>query len=369
MMPALAMTGAENLIDGCLGPISGMTIGLVAEKPELGWYDAAIADTLEECITARGGICRRLASDGPANMADPRITTLEAEVDGLVFLCRSGDQGRFERKAATKPVVMCYARNAAMLASEFGTLPHGAMTILKKLIDRLCMEAREIEVTCPAGTCLTGSITPPPDADDKIAEVGIKRFPMAVPQPLGCEGFSGRVVIRGSLATTGSRVYYPPVVALDDEITVTLDGNRITSVDGDPADQARFRKHYMQIAEQFGLDAYFVHSFHAGIHPGLDPAMVSMADADYWANTVFGSPHFLHFHTCGMTPPGEICWMIADPTIRLDGVALWLQGKLQPMAFVPLASMLEESAALQAAFQRQPATAWPPDDIQGGRQA
>jgi len=353
MCQALATRGADNLIDSCLGQINGKTIGLIAERPELGWYDAAIADMLEERITDRGGICRRLASNGPANATDPRITALESEVDALVFLCRSGDQGRFERKAEGKPVVMCYARNAAMLASPFGRIPHDNMVRLKKEIDRLCMEAEQIEVTCPLGTYLVGSVAAPPHEQEGLPEVGIKRFPMSVPQPLICAGFAGKVVVRGNLTTTGSRVYEPAVLNLEDALTITLDGHVMSSIEGSKADQERFHQHYYHVAETFGLEPFYVHSFHAGIHPGLEREKVAASDADYWANTVFGSPHYLHFHTCGVTPPGEICWMIAEPTIRLDGVALWQDGLLHPMAFNDLAVVVEKSPMLQDTFSKQ----------------
>ena len=144
MTIACATAGADNLIDHCLGRVNGMTVGLVAERPELGWYDAAIADELERRITEKGGSCYRLASNGPANETDPRITALEEQVDALIFLCRSGDQGRFERKAETKPVVVCYARNLEMLASPFGTLPHDAMIRFKKEIDHLSIASNEL---------------------------------------------------------------------------------------------------------------------------------------------------------------------------------------------------------------------------------
>ena len=149
MSKELASKGADNLINSCLGQINGQTIGLIAEKPELGWYDSAIADILEKQILSKGGICRRLVSNGPANKSDPRITAFEAEMDAVIFLCRSGDQGRFERTAETKPIVMVYARSAAMLASPFGLIPNEDLIKLKREIDRLCIQARQIEVACP----------------------------------------------------------------------------------------------------------------------------------------------------------------------------------------------------------------------------
>ena len=60
-----------------------------------------------------------------------------------------------------------------------------------------------------------------------------------------------------------------------------------------------------------------------------------------WAQTVFANPRVLHFHTCGTGPPGEICWMVIDPTVTIDGVALWENGRLHPDRF---ARTMERSA-------------------------
>ena len=69
-----------------------------------------------------------------------------------------------------------------------------------------------------------------------------------------------------------------------------------------------------------------------------------------WSQTVFSNPRILHFHTCGMGPPGEICWMIVDPTITIDGTALWEKGKLHPERFARTRRILEASPGLAEAF-------------------
>ena len=53
-----------------------------------------------------------------------------------------------------------------------------------------------------------------------------------------------------------------------------------------------------------------------------------MNDPDYWSNTVFGSPNYLHFHTCGDYAPGEICWMLKNQSIVLDDLTFWENGKI-----------------------------------------
>jgi hypothetical protein len=78
--------------------------------------------------------------------------------------------------------------------------------------------------------------------------------------------------------------------------------------------------------------------------------MSASADPTRWAQTVFANPRILHFHTCGMGPPGEICWMVIDPTVTIDGVALWENGRLQPHRFASTMAVLRAAPELASAF-------------------
>ena len=78
-------------------------------------------------------------------------------------------------------------------------------------------------------------------------------------------------------------------------------------------------------------------------------------NADRWSNTVFSSPRALHFHTCGAYAPGEICWMVIDPTITLDGAPLWRAGALNPAAHPAVAAVVAAHPALGPLCARPPA--------------
>lgn len=56
------------------------------------------------------------------------------------------------------------------------------------------------------------------------------------------------------------------------------------------------------------------------------------------------------FHTCGSGPHGEICWMIIDPMVTIDGVALWENGRLHPERFASSQQVLAQFPTLAAAF-------------------
>jgi hypothetical protein len=69
-----------------------------------------------------------------------------------------------------------------------------------------------------------------------------------------------------------------------------------------------------------------------------------------WSNTVFTNPRFLHFHTCGKIPPGEICWMVVDATVTIDGVALWENGRLYPERFAETKAVLDFAPELAKSY-------------------
>jgi hypothetical protein len=173
---------------------------------------------------------------------------------------------------------------------------------------------------------------------------------MGVPKPVLANGFAGVVKLTHFLTPTGSKVYQPACLELPDIVTAHISGARIADITG-PADLVRnFRRHYEQVAAKFGLDAFNIDSWHAGIHPLMGYDMSASADPVRWAQTVFANPRILHFHTCGMGPPGEICWMVIDPTITIDGVALWENGRLQPHRFASTMGVLRAAPELASAF-------------------
>ncbi len=93
------------------------------------------------------------------------------------------------------------------------------------------------------------------------------------------------------------------------------------------------KNHYEYVSKLFNINKNVVHSWHAGIHPGIIYNNAVDENPDRWSNTIFASPKYLHFHTCGNYAPGEICWMIANHTIKLDGIPIWENGKLNVRSF------------------------------------
>jgi hypothetical protein len=102
---------------------------------------------------------------------------------------------------------------------------------------------------------------------------------------------------------------------------------------------SKVRAHYGFVADRYGIDADAVHSWHAGIHPACAFRQPAATHFERWSGGAFGNPRLLHFHTCGAYAPGEICWNIVDPTIEVDGRAIWRAGRIDLDA-VPGASQV-----------------------------
>lgn len=342
--------GARNLLFGCGGFARGERLLIVHEDPSLGWYDAAAPQAVA-ALAAREGIdvtlCRTATVEAGA---DPHADALIAAHDNVVFFARLGDRNRFAAPGRGR-TVMCYATTAAALASPFGTTPHAAMVDLKRAVDAALFAADEITLACPLGTKVCGRA---PGALDTAAEVGVRRFPLGVPTPMPAEGFSGTVVLARYLTPTGSRVYEPAVLPLASPVLAEIAAARITALSGAEDVVGAVSAHYHALAARFGIDPGVVHSFHAGIHAGCHADRPAADNADRWSNTVFSSPRALHFHTCGAYAPGEICWMVTDPTITLDGCALWQDGRFVPQAHPQTAAALARHPALGDLFAAPP---------------
>jgi hypothetical protein len=339
--------GADNLINGCVGDVSGKTVLLICEDPTLGWYDDKAPAMVAEQLMEKGATVKTLTVGMPQNDPVDGIQTAMISMDEVIFFSRIGDQDRFDADKNLPHSTMSYARTASMLGGAYGRLNHRAMLMMKDAINDVMLNAVHIKVTCPQGTNFEGS---PTNTKAEGSEVVVSRFPMGVPQPVLANGFKGEVKLFRYLTPTGSKVYTPEFLELYDGVAVQFDGNRITGFTGSDDIVSKIHEHYNHVAEMFGLNAFNVDSWHAGIHPQMHYGESMNNDPSHWSNTVFTSPRFLHFHTCGETPPGEICWMVLDPTVMIDGVALWEDGHLHPERFTRTNAVLDFAPELAAAF-------------------
>jgi hypothetical protein len=341
-------SGARNLLITCAELKKKDNLLVIIESQKLGWYKKSISDIIVHEAESMGVKTKTLMVGAPKNNTKNQLSELIDSYDCTIFFARLGDQDRFETQAFTKKRIMSYARSSESLGSSYGRINYQATVKLKDEINKVFIDSKEIIIECPLGTKLTGNML---FKFPKVSnEVTVKRFPMVVPMPISASTFSGKVVIANYLTSTGSKVYEPASLKLKKPVIAYLDNGKIEKFEGDTEDVENVNKHYDNVSNMFTLDKNIVHSWHAGMHPGVTYDSSINENPDRWSNTIFSSPRFLHFHTCGNYAPGEICWMIECPLIRIDGVSLWADGKLKLQNFKTTAQVIQNWPELEEIY-------------------
>ncbi|MCB1492747.1 MAG: hypothetical protein KDJ77_13295 [Rhodobiaceae bacterium] len=346
-----ASAGARTLLRDCVHGHPGERLLIVEEPDDAGYYDTAAARMAAAEGRALG--FRVYETTAPSGLSDEHA--LSDFVSGLtgfdhvVFFARVGDQLRFSEIPGMPPATMCYTLDGGMLDSAFGTACHPGMCEIKAAVDAAFAAAEHIRVTCPHGTDYAGR--PVFQTGGGSGEVTLKRFPMLVPRPVPAAGMAGRVALSRFLVGTGSHFYEPYWVPLEEDVFAIVEGNRIVRFDGPGDMPARVSAHYEQVAGRFGIDPWYVHSWHPGIHPGCGFSGDAMKDMLRWSGSAFGNPRLLHFHTCGNYAPGEISWNLVDATVVVDGVALWEAGRFYPERLPGSEALLARHPRLAALFE------------------
>lgn len=346
--------GAYNLLVNCAKCERGQKLLIVYETEDDGYYGPELAQVVEMVGNQLGLVTEMYGVPLYRDVIDPEPALMDKmeTVFCTVFLARLGDQIRFRPQNTSTTQIISYVLDGDMLASSFGTIAYQAFEQLKDLVNQSVVGAKEIHVTCPAGTDFKGT---PEEFFPETGDTALMRFPVSVFTPIPAIGFTGRVAQTGFLTGTGSHYYTPGSCELKKTLMVNFEGSRIVGFDGSPEDVASAKAHYEFVGKKYGIDTYFVHSWHAGIHPGCTYNQTAASDLERWSGGAFGNPRLLHFHTCGEYPPGEISLNILDATVRIDGVAVWEDGKLFPDRIAGGAALLDAYPDMRAAFEN-PAT-------------
>jgi hypothetical protein len=321
-------SGAYNLLVNCGQARAGEHLLLCCEPEYLGYYDAEIVQDIKDCA-AEIGLNVTLCELGfePFITAMPtHVVAAMAAADLTVFLARAADQLRFSGFNAGERVVVSFALNGESLASSFGTVHYDATLALKQAIDMVLFAAEEVTVTNKSGTDFTGKIGASPEGGD----ANMRRFPMLVNTPAPASGFAGCIALPGFLVGTGSKYYAPYGITFEGQLFAVFEGNTLIGFEGKKADEDKANRHLDYVADRFGIDRNFVHSWHIGIHPGCYFDRAAIDHFDSWGGSAFGNPRILHMHTCGAYAPGEVCWNVIDPTVVVDGATIWQDGTLHP---------------------------------------
>jgi len=339
--------GIENMLRRCAGLDAGQSLLIVTEPVDGGYYDPELAPVVARQASAMGLRVTTLELPFSPSATAPPATVMATirRADATVFLSRRGDQLRFEPVMAEAAPVICYALDRGMMASGFGQADHRGMVALMECLNRAFAAARRIRVTCPLGTDFEGpGALFPLEAGD----VTIRRFPLSVFKPVPAGAYAGTLALAGFVPGSGRTYYAPHHLSLDDVLHVRFRGNRITGFDG--PDSARADAHFRRVGRLLGVDPMFLHSWHAGIHPGCAYDRPAGDNPARWSGAAFGNPRVLHFHACGDFAPGEVSLNVIDPTVWLDDVPVWEAGRLHPARVAGGAAVLAGFPCLARAF-------------------
>ena len=341
--------GLENLLLTCGGLQPGDRLLILQEEPDSIYYDRTLPGTVADCARDLGIETTLAVAPFDPLGGDVTADLLAAmkAANRTLFLSRSGDQIRFCADMGDIRPIMSYVLEIEMLATGFGWANYQGFVELKDAVNAVLAGARRIRVTCPLGTDFSGpgAVFPKEGAD-----VTVDRFPMLVHAPVPAKGFSGVVMQDGFLVGTGSKFYAPYDCLLSEPIAVHFKDDALLDITGRPDDVMRAKAHYARVGDMFGLRPFSVHSWHAGIHPGCASPQPAAANFERWGGSAFGNPRLLHFHTCGHYAPGEISLNVLDPTITVDGVEVWSEGRLNPAALPGGDRILEQYPCIKMVF-------------------
>lgn len=337
-----ARSGVYNLLVNCAGARRGQRLLVAYEAEQFGYFSA---DVLWDVVDGAEQLGLKVSTVdvgyAPQRSCLPKdVSERLAEFDVVLFLSRLGDQLRFSELPEGPRFVVCFALNSALMASSFGTADYRAFLAAKQAVDRALCKAETVTLTCPSGTMVTGRV---PEDAGPCQDTTSMRFPLSVFSPVPAREFSGYVALGGFLTGTGSQYYDDYTVEFDGPLFAMLEAGRLVGFEGDKRDVDKANAHYDRVSRAFGIDRDFVHSWHAGIHPGCGFPWNIRENYEKWGGAAFGNPRILHFHTCGAYAPGEISWNVFDPTISVDGVNVWENGRFRP-------ELLEEGPEMLAQY-------------------
>lgn len=318
--------GAGNLLINCLNVQANDNFLLVLE-PDRTLYDREVGAIIESgarALSARVTVVSEPLISHP-NEFPASLASLMQHADHTLFLSRLGDYVRFLSLPGSGTQTTSYTYTAAQLASPFAALPHQLLASLRDKLEAELLRARQWRISCPLGTDISGTFCWASLNGGDDDEIQVALFPVSTFKPVPCNTASGRVALSRWLMPGGSPKLESPGLAFDGVVHCTVDSGEITGFSGAAANQ--LERHYDRVSETLGINRNCVHSWHLGINPQTAFSGSVEQAFDRWCATSFGSPRYLHFHTCGDQPPGEVAWSLFNCDVQIDDELFWRAGE------------------------------------------
>lgn len=320
--------GAFNLLKNCLNVQTGDSVLLVLE-PTDELYDANIATVIKGCLNDLGAIVTVVEpplitdpSEFPDCVADPM-----QRCDHTLFLSRVGDYVRFVALPGSGSRATSYTLTTDMLGAPYATVDNRLMLKLQLRLEEELMRADQWRIQCALGTDLSGQFCWPSLSGGQDDNLTVSLFPVATFKPVPCDKASGQVALSRWLMPGGAAKLDNADMTINGVVHAHVKDGNIMSFSGADAEVTKLNDHYDYISQSLGINRNRIHSWHAGINPQTQFDQSADEHLDLWSAISFGSPKYLHLHTCGDEPPGEVAWSVFDPTITIDETVYWDRGE------------------------------------------
>lgn len=320
--------GAENLLLQCLRVTQGESLLLVLEEDE-SLYSLEVGRIVEaKChelgvkVTVLTEPLINHAADFPLSVANLMRTS-----DHTLFLSRLGDYVRFVELPGSGTKTTSYTFSAEQLDSPYAALSHTLLAQLRDKLERELLAASTWQISCPLGTDLNGSFDWPSLQGGDDDEILVALYPVSTFKPIPCHTANGSVALSRWLMPGGAPKIDSPGLNLSETVHCEISQGTIQRFFGSAKEADRVSKHYDRVASTLGINRNRVHSWHLGINPQTYFATAPELDFERWCSMSFASPRYLHFHTCGDDPPGEIAWSLFNCTVHIDDEIFWKDGE------------------------------------------
>lgn len=324
-----AKVGALNLLDNGLNVKAGDSVLLVLEPTDV-LYDHEVSTIIRDCLDELEAHVTVLK---PSIISDPAdfpncVADEMGRCDHTLFLSRVGDYLRFVPLPGNGSRATCYALDADMLGAPYATVNNHLMQQLRIRLEDELMRASLWRIQCPLGTDLSGEFCWASLVGGHDDNLTVSLFPVATFNPVPCNRANGQVALSRWLMPGGATTLDSTALALDGVVHAHIADGMLDSFSGAETEVAKVNAHYDHISTTLGINRNRIHSWHAGINP--QTCFYKAADdyLDLWSAISFGSPKYLHFHTCGDEPPGEVAWSVFNATVTIDGTVYWENGEL-----------------------------------------